>query len=327
MIDLHVHLDGSLPLGLAAELAQEQGAPLPGGLEKALRAPAGCASLNEYLRCFDLPLALLQNGEALEKAAYALCVDLRRQGLLYAEIRFAPQLHTRQGLTQAQAVEAVGRGIARSKFPAQSILCCMRGGESYANQETLRVAAKALGAGVCACDLAGAEALYPTGDYKGLFAQARSWGIPFTIHAGEAAGPQSVWDALGMGARRVGHGVRAGEDPALLGRLAAGQVPLELCFTSNLQTKAVPGPQAFPLQEYLAQGVCCTVNTDNMTVSGTTLRAEYQKLAALGVSRQEIAQLLQNACKAAFLPEGKRQALESQVGKQAGRWLACGIAR
>lgn len=321
MIDLHLHLDGSLPPGLVMELAREQGAALPEGLEKALRAPEDCASLNEYLRCFDLPLALLQNAEALEKAAYTLCVELRRQGLLYAEIRFAPQLHTRKGLSQSQAAEAVGRGIARSKFPAQAILCCMRGGEGRANQETLEAAAKALGAGVCACDLAGAEALYPTKGYEGLFAHARSLGLPFTIHAGEAAGPQSVWDALEMGARRIGHGVRAGEDPALLEELAARQTPLELCLTSNLQTKAVPGPQAFPLREYLGRGVCCTVNTDNMTVSGTTLQEEYQKLASLGVARQEMAALLQNACKAAFLPEERRRALGVQVEEKAGPWL------
>lgn len=317
MIDLHLHLDGSLPPALVRELALEQGYPVPAALEGALRAPEDCASLNEYLKCFDLPLALLQNGEALERAAYAVCMGLQRQGLLYAEIRFAPQLHTRQGLAQRQAVEAAARGVARSGFPAQLILCCMRGGGDSASRETLAVAAQALGSGVCACDLAGAEALYPTGGYRDLFAYARSLGVPFTIHAGEADGPGSIWAALGMGASRIGHGVRAREDPALVEELARRQVPLELCFTSNLQTKAVPSPQAFPLRQYLAQGLCCTVNTDNMTVSGTTLAGEYRKLAALGLTPAEQGALLQNAARAAFLPEGERQALGR---KAAGVW-------
>lgn len=298
MIDLHLHLDGSLPLGLVGELAEAQHYPLPRDLEKALRAPEDCASLNEYLQCFDLPLALLQSAEALEQAAYALCAQLRGQGLLYAEIRFAPQLHTQEGMTQRQAVEAVCKGVARSGFAAQTILCCMRGGADSINRETIDTAAAYLGRGVCACDLAGAEALYPTGQYRSLFAYARSLGVPFTIHAGEAAGPESIWAALGMGASRIGHGVRAREDPALVRELARRQVPLELCFTSNLQTKAVGSPEDFPLREYLAQGVCCTVNTDNMTVSGTTLAQEYQRL---GLTPEERRILHENALRARFV--------------------------
>lgn len=297
MIDLHLHLDGSLPIGLVRTLAEAQCIPLPGNLEEALRAPADCASLNEYLRCFDLPLALLQSAEALEQASHALCAELRRQGLLYAELRFAPQLHTQKGLTQRQAAEAVCRGVSRSGFPAQVILCCMRGGSEPANRGTIDTAAATLGRGVCACDLAGAEALYPTSQYGKLFAYARSLQVPFTIHAGEAAGPESIWAALEMGACRIGHGVRAREDPALVQELARRQIPLELCFTSNLQTKAVASADDFPLREYMAQGLICTVNTDNMTVSGTTLADEYRRLQ---LTPEEERVLHQNALKAGF---------------------------
>lgn len=321
MIDLHLHLDGSLSPHLAAQLAQAQRLPLPGDLEKALRAPASCQSLGDYLTCFDLPLTLLQSAWALEKAAYSLCTRLHGQGLLYSELRFAPQLHTRQGLTQRQAAEAVCKGAAASPLHAQVILCCMRGGEDPLNRGTLETAAALLGQGICACDLAGAEALYPTKQYRPLFDYARSLGLPFTLHAGEAAGPESVYAALEMGAARIGHGVRAGEDPGLLQKLAAAQVPLELCYTSNLQTKAVPAPQDFPLRRYLAQGVCCTVNTDNMAVSGTTLWEEYHRLTGLGVTPEEKLALLQNACQAAFLPEPEKQRLASQTQAQAALWL------
>lgn len=320
MLDLHLHLDGSLSPPLVRELARMQGLPLPAEPERALRAPEDCADLNEYLQCFDLPLTLLQSAEALEMAARGLCEELRKQGLCYAEIRFAPQLHTRKGLTQRQAADAVCRGVQASGFPAQIILCCMRGGADPVNRETLEVAAACMGAGVCACDLAGAEALYPTEQYAGLFARARSMQIPFTIHAGEAAGPASIRAALEMGASRIGHGVRAGEDDALLEELAVREVPLELCFTSNLQTRAVPSPEAFPLREYLRRGLCCTVNTDNMTVSGTSLAEEYAKLATLGLTGEEKVTLLLHAAQAAFLPEEKRRELVSRIKEKGAGW-------
>ena len=198
----------------------------------------------------------------------------------------------------------------RWSFGCQLILCCMRGGEEAANRETVEVAAHFLGKGVCAVDLAGAEALYPTQEYQPLFAYAQSLGVPFTLHAGEAAGPESVWQALELGAARIGHGVRAGEDLRLVEELARRRVPLELCPTSNLQTKAVPDLARFPLKEYLAQGVATTVNTDNMTVSRTTLA---QELASLRLSPQERRAVLLHSVEAAFLPPAQKAALRQAV--------------
>lgn len=315
MIDLHLHLDGSLSPELVEDLARAQGLDFPGGKE-ALSAPTDCQSLNEYLRCFDLPVNVLQSGDALERAAFDLGRRLAAQGLIYAEVRFAPQLHTRRGLTQYQAAEAVVRGLELAcresgGFSAQTILCCMRGGGEEENLLTLRTAQKLLGNGVCAVDLAGAEALYPTWQYKELFRQAAKWGLPFTIHAGEADGPQSVWDALSFGAARIGHGVRCVEDPRLVETLAERQIPLELCFTSNLQTKAVRSKEEFPLRRLLARGIPVTLNTDNMTVSGVTLAGEYRLLESIGLTGEEKRRLLQNAAKAAFLPEAEKQRLLS----------------
>lgn len=311
MIDLHLHLDGSLSPQLARELAEMDQVPLPEPVEAALRAPENCQSLNDYLNCFELPVALLQTAQALTYAAHSLCCRLADQGLLYAEIRFAPQLHTRLGLSQYRAVEAVCLGLVQARrerpwFRAQAILCCMRGAEPDVNRLTIQLARDLLGKGVCAADLAGAEALYPTQGYEELFAMAGELGVPFTIHAGEAAGPESIRAALSFGARRIGHGVRAMEDPALVLELAARQIPLELCFTSNLQTKAVAGAEAFPLREFLRRGLAVTINTDNMTVSGTTLQREYQKLL---VTPEEVDLLLENAVKAAFLDSKGKRAL------------------
>lgn len=316
MIDLHLHLDGSISPSLALSLLQEQGEKYTlQELEPQLTVPASCQSLNDYLRCFELPVRLLQSGEALWRASYDLACTLADEGLIYTEIRFAPQLHTQKGLSQLEAARAVCGGLQAARrerpgFFAQAILCCMRGGEEAANLETVKVAEQLYGQGVCALDLAGAEALYETRVYKDVFSLARSLGLPFTIHAGEACGPQSVFDALSMGAKRIGHGVRSVESEPLLARLAEEKVPLELCYTSNLQTRAISGPEQFPLRDFLRRGIAATLNTDNRTVSGVTLRSEYEKLGLTDIERRT---LLLNSIEAAFLPERGKARLREKL--------------
>ncbi len=314
LIDLHVHLDGSIPLKTAHELAERQGLPLysKAELRRRMVAPPDCRDLNEYLAVFDYPLTLIQTEEAIEYAVYAFLKELADQGLTAAEPRFAPLQLTRGGLTQQQALEAALRGRARflssqdnvSGLRAAFILCAMRGaGEANekANFETIELAKAYLGRGVCAADLAGAEALFPTEDYRSLFARAAALGVPYTIHAGEAAGPDSIRAALSFGARRIGHGVRCLEDPALVQELAETQIPLELCPTSNLHTRIFEKMEDFPIRTLLKSGVCITINTDNMTVSDTTLAQEYARITeALGLTEAELSVLEQNAEAAQF---------------------------
>lgn len=330
MIDLHLHLDGSLPLDTIRRLADRQEIPLPdddGELKRLVCAPADCQSLNEYLTCFELPKRLMQTGWALSFAAEELVCLLAKQGLLYAEIRFAPQLHTEQGLNQRKAVEAACRGVEAGLrktpgFEAQVILCCMRGAPEQVNRETIDLTKEFLGKGVCAADLAGAEAVYPTEDYRSLFAYAASLSVPYTIHAGEAADAQSVRDALQMGASRIGHGVHSIADEALLDELAERKIPLELCPTSNLQTKAVLRLRDYPLRAFLQRGVRATVNTDNMTVSQTTLKQEYARLKQeISLTEEEQRQLYIYAVEAAFLPPEKKECLRSRLNKMEVRRL------
>ena len=316
MIDLHLHFDGSLLPRTVLELAREQGIRLPAEepdeLKLFLTAPEDCKSLNEYLEKFDLPLLVLQTKEAIRKGMYTLVSSLKEQGMLYAEIRFAPQLHTRKGLSQEQVVKAAVLGMqeamAGSFFKAKLILCCMRGADNREeNLQTVRTAAAFLGRGVAAADLAGAEALYPTADYEEVFALARELSLPFTIHAGEADGAESVEAAIRMGASRIGHGVRAGEDARLLEELRERRIPLEMCPSSNVQTKAVPSLLEHPILEFLRKGLIVTVNTDNMTVSDTTVEREFGLLREkLGMTQEEHRQLLLNATDAAFLTEEER---------------------
>lgn len=331
MIDLHLHLDGSLPVQELPRLAEMGNTMLPSqepqALKKLLCVGPGCTSLAEYLEKFDLPLQVLQTAPALELAGYSLVKQLAQQGLCYAELRFAPQSHTRKGMGQQQAVQAVLRGVQRASaefdFLAQLILCCMRGAENQKeNQETVELAAAFLGQGVCAVDLAGAEAAYPNEGFREVFRQAQKLGVPVVIHAGEAAGPQSVRSALEMGAVRIGHGIRAAQDPALVQELARRGTALESCYTSNLQTKAVNGPQEYPLQQMLQLGVRMTVNTDNMTVSDTTLRQEYLLLGKLyGFGEEELLGLALNGVQAALLPEEKKAAVRKRVLSGFHHWI------
>lgn len=319
MIDLHLHLDGSLTPEDVLFLAKEQEIPLPEASPETLRArmtvPADCQSLNDYLNSFDLPLSVLQSPRAVEYAVSSLLTRLARQNIRYAEIRFAPQLHTQNGASQHEivsaAVSGLRRGLHEQAIQAQLILCCMRQSENLpANLETAELAGEFLNHGVCALDLAGAEALYPTAQFAAVFQRAERLGIPYTIHAGEADGPESIWAALELGAARIGHGVRSIEDPRLMEVLAERKIPLELCYTSNLQTKAVAAPDAFPLPAFLRHGICATVNTDNMTVSDTTLAQEFDRLRKqFQLSSQQEHTLLCNAARAAFLPEDQKQAL------------------
>ena len=325
MIDLHLHFDGSLLPRTVLELAKEQGIALPSEepdeLKFFLAAPPDCGSLNEYLEKFDLPLLVLQTREAIRKGMYTLASSLKEQGMLYAEIRFAPQLHTKKGLPQEQVVKAALQGLqeaaAGSFFKAKLILCCMRGADNREeNLLTVRTAAAFLGRGVAALDLAGAEALYPTADYGEVFALAKELSVPFTIHAGEADGPESIRAALRMGASRIGHGVRAGEDPELLEELKERQIPLEMCPSSNVQTKAVPSLSEHPVLSYLRRGLLVTVNTDNMTVSDTTIEREFRLLKEeLGMTPEERRQLLLNAADAAFLTAEERWRLKDVIEK------------
>lgn len=325
MIDLHLHFDGSLLPRTILELAWEQGISLPAEdpdeLKLFLTAPEECESLNEYLEKFDLPLSVLQTREAVRKGMYTLLCSLKEQGLLYAEVRFAPQLHVRKGLSQEDVVRAAVLGMqeatAGSFFQAKLILCCMRGGDNQeANKKTIETAGAYLGRGVAAIDLAGAEALYPTEDFEDLFVYARRLGVPFTIHAGEADGPESIEAALRFGAARIGHGVRAKEDEKLLALLKERQIPLEMCPTSNVQTKAVKSFSEHPILEYLRLGLRVTLNTDNMTVSDTTIEREYSRLSQeLGMTAEEHRQVLYYAVDAAFLTPEERGRMKDVIGR------------
>ncbi|MDO4741149.1 MAG: adenosine deaminase [Eubacteriales bacterium] len=321
LIDLHLHLDGSLSPDSVRELATMQGIAIPEDddeLLSLLQVDEDCRDLNEYLEKFDFTVSLLQTKEALSTSVYNLERQLEELGMLYAEIRFAPQLHTQKGLTQAEIVEAVIEGMNRCDFRSSLILCCMRGDNNHEeNIETVYVAKEYLGKGVSALDIAGAEALFPTADFEDLFLLAAELGIPYTIHAGEADGPSSVYEALRFGAKRIGHGVRAAEDEALMRRLAEEGVTLEICPTSNLNTAIFEKMEDSPLLPMLEKGIRVTINSDNMVVSATDVQQELMKvIEAFSLTEEQLWQLAQNAVDASYADSETKDWLTAELAKR-----------
>ena len=287
MIDLHLHLDGSLTPREVLFLAKLSGVSLFSEEEEALLREMtfdGRGSLNDYLQKFALPLSVMQNAEAVEWAVKSLGDRLLALGYEYAEVRFAPILHTERGASAAEIVEGAVRGLRRTDLPMGLILCCMRGRAREENLLTVGLAAEYKRKGVVGVDLAGAEALYPTESYKEVFSLAAKLGLNATIHAGEAAGEESVKAALDFGAKRIGHGVAA-KSKEILARIKSDGVLIECCPTSNLQTGAVDKMENHPIGRFLKEGVPVALCSDNMTVSATDVPREWAKVkAAFGFS-------------------------------------------
>ena len=257
---------------------------------------------------FDLPLLVLQKADAIERVTFELVEDLAKEGVEYAELRFAPQFSIKDGLTQDEVVEAAIRGAERGmklypQIRVGLILCCMRGADNEElNMQTVETAKKYLGDVVCAVDIAGAEGLFPTENFAPVFAKVREYGVPMTLHAGEAAGPDSMKTALSFGTKRIGHGVAAINDPELIKRLIDENVTLEVCVTSNYHTKVVLAINMHPIHKLLEAGVHVTVNSDNRTCSRTTLQKEKEVLKEeLGFTDEEIEKMQEYAWEARFL--------------------------
>lgn len=320
-IDLHAHLDGCITVNIARRLAALQQITLPAEddeeLLSLLSVPDSCENLNDFLKCFDLPLSLLQTEEALEEAVYLILSEMKDNGVIYAELRFAPQFHTLKGMSQEKAVQAALNGLKRSPIPGNLILCCMRGSSNEKeNLETLELTRQYLteDGGVVALDLAGAEALFPTDDYEKLFAKAREYHIPFTIHAGEAGDAGDVKTAVLMGARRIGHGVRIAEHEDVISLVKDKGIYLEMCPTSNRQTKAITDMSQYPLKAFLEKGLKVTLNTDDPAIERTTLAREFSYMEQLAeLSPEQEKQLLMNSVEAAFTSDDRKKELRKQL--------------
>jgi adenosine deaminase len=319
--ELHLHLDGSVRPKTVIGLARQNGVPLPtddtSRISDFLEANDSTASLVEYITYFELPIAVLQTVPALERATYELCEDLKQDNVRYAEIRYGPWLHVEQGLSLTDVIRAVLSGWSRGShdfgLEGGIIVTALRDMPPAQNLSLAQVAGRFVGQGVIGFDLAGDEAGHPPILHEDAFRLARSMGLNITIHAGEAAGPESVRQAISMGAVRLGHGVRAQEDPEVLGTIKENGIQLDTAPTSNAQTKAVRRLEDHPLKRFYEQGIKVTISTDSRTVSQITLSKEYQNAArVLGCSRSQLWGMNLQALEGGFGDEVSRARLRRE---------------
>ncbi|MBC2905709.1 adenosine deaminase [Streptomyces cupreus] len=329
---LHDHLDGGLRPATVVELAESVGHTLPTTDPDELAAwyfeAANSGDLVRYIATFEHTLAVMQTREGLLRTAEEYVLDLAADGVVYAEVRYAPELNTNGGLTLAEVVETVQEGLAAGMAKAAAagtpvrvgtLLCGMRMFDRVREAADLAVAFR--DAGVVGFDIAGAEAGFPAADHLDAFEYLRRESVPFTIHAGEADGLSSIHQALQIcGAQRIGHGVRITDDivDGKLGRLAGWvrdrRVALEMCPTSNLQTGAATSIAEHPITALKDLGFRVTLNTDNRLVSGTTMTREMSLLVEqAGWTVEDLRTVTVNAVKSAFIPFDERKALIEDV--------------
>ena len=333
---LHDHLDGGLRPATIIDLAGPIGHQLPADEPEALRrwfeSAANSGSLERYLETFAHTVAVMQTAESLQRVAYECAVDLAADGVVYAEVRFAPEQHLDRGLTLDDVVEAVLAGFrdgcadaaqAGTAIRVATLLTAMR--HAARSMEIAELAVRYRDLGVVGFDIAGAEAGYPPTRHLDAFEYLQRENFHFTIHAGEAFGLRSIWQALQWcGADRLGHGVRIVDDITgeVLGRLAAyvrdKRIPLELCPSSNVQTGAAPSIAEHPIGLLRNLRFRVTVNTDNRLMSGTSMSRELALLVeAFGYGWSELQWFTVNAMKSAFIPFDERLVLINEVIKPA----------
>jgi len=333
---LHDHLDGGLRPATIIELAAEVGHALPASepdeLARWFVSACDSGSLERYIATFEHTVAVMQTPPALHRVAAECALDLADDGVVYAEVRFAPEQHLARGLNLEQVVEAVLAGFAEGSRQAAdagrpirigTLLTAMR--HAARSQEIAELSVRYRDTGVVGFDIAGAEAGFPPTRHLDAFEYLQRENFHFTIHAGEAFGLPSIWQAIQWcGADRLGHGVRIVDDITgdVLGRLAAyvrdKRIPLELCPSSNVQTGAAPSIAEHPIGLLRDLRFRVTVNTDNRLMSGTSMSREMALLVeAFGYGWAEMQWFTINAMKSAFIPFDERLAIINEIIKPA----------
>jgi adenosine deaminase len=320
--ELHCHLDGSVRPETLIELGREYRKAMPRDDAESLREYMrvdDAKSLEDYLARFDVTLSVMQTAEALERIAYELAIDAGRDGVRYIEIRYSPVLNVRQGLSLGEAVEAPLRGLERARHDGGAlgrvIVCGLRHLDPHVSLELARLAVAYKQSGVVAFDLAGGELGFPASAHAAAFAYARENDLPCTCHAGEGADASYVRDAIHVcGAHRIGHATHLIEDESLTQYVNDRRIALEICLTSNVQTKAVESYEQHPLRSYYDRGMNVVLNTDNRLMSGTTLTDEYVLAARhFDLTIDDLARIALNGFESSFLPWEQREEMIATV--------------
>jgi adenosine deaminase len=323
--ELHLHLDGSIRVDTALELARTRGVDAPRtrtAMAAVLQAPPHGTDQAALLRAFDLPILLLQDAAALERVAAELVEDKAADNVRYVEIRWGPRLHLARGLGLADGIVAVCAGAARAAaqtgIDVRLICTAMRSHEPADNRSLAETAGAFLDRGLVGWDLAGPEAAWPDPvRHRGAFEAARAGGLRITLHAGEWGGAAQVRRALALHPERIAHGAAAADDPALIAELIRRNICLDVCPTSNVQAGLVASLEVHPLARLHRAGVRVSLSTDDLTVAGVSLSEEYTRgVVALGLTPAELWEIDRRALDVAFAEE----AVRVRLGRQFDAW-------
>jgi adenosine deaminase len=315
-VELHLHLDCSLSYAVVSRLNPSITLE---DYRNDFIAPAKCTNLVQVLTRASNSIALMQTEEQLRLVTYDVFEQLQQEHVCYAELRFAPLLHTTKGLSPEEVVEivdaAAASAIQATGVEARIILCTLRHFSTEQSLQTIKLVERFKGTRVVALDIAGDEAGYLLEPHVPAFQFAAQHGIPYTAHAGESRGAESVWETLRLlGTSRIGHGVHSIEDPALVEHLRKEHIHLELCPSSNYQTNAVDTYADHPIVKLYDEGLSISVNSDDRTLCNINLTREYEKLhAVFGWDETQFLRCNLNAIRAAFLPEALKKRLENQL--------------
>lgn len=324
--DLHCHLDGSLRIDSIMDIAKKENVELPAASERELKEilipGEECKDLEQYLKAFNVTVSVLQSEAALKRAAYELVEDCARENIRYLEIRFCPVLHTTKDLSSNRVVDAVLFGMRKAcrsfNVKAGLIICGLKQMNMEITEKLASLTVSYKNRGVVGFDMAGPEKNYPNVDYWDAFKKILKNNINVTAHAGEAYGPVSIHQAIHYcGSHRIGHGTTLSEDPDLMNYVNDHRIPLEVCITSNLQTRAVKNLNSHPIRKFFDKGLRVTINTDNRLISNTTITKELSICnSQLDFSLKDIKRLITNGFKSAFMNYRKRAGMLAEIDRE-----------
>lgn len=322
-IELHCHLDGSVRPSTIIELANMKNIDIPSKnieeIKNMMVAPKDCKSLDEYLKRFELPGLIMQDEDSLERIAFELMEDASKENIVYIEIRFAPLLHINKGLNTKQVIESVLKGIKKAEsiydIKGNLILSCMRTMSVESSSDVIEAGKEYLNNGVVAVDLCSSENEQFCEKFEKPISLARSYGYRVTIHAGETGIGENVYDAITLlKAERIGHGVFIKDCEKAYNLVKENNVTLEMCPTSNLQTKAIKNIGNYPLNNFHKDGIKVSLNTDNRTVSDIDLTNEYNIIFNnFEMSENDYKTIYLNSVEASFADENIKNKLRNYI--------------